>query len=1310
MKLDGVAVPDESIVDEAVLAKNVLTNIKGVSPYQAVFGRQVNMLLDMEPASATALEDGEDGIAGVSRHVARLRHAAVNSIVQATTLDKLNRSLQSKTRMAGERLELKLGDSIDFYRDPPNKDVSGWRGPCVVTDITSISEGQVGFKWQGRNMTARVGDIRKALVLWSTFLLSHQGDAVQAPLEAMSDFVESMDPGVLMIGYIQHQRHVRSSSGSQWRLTAASLKHPELVKAVFHVAVQILGLHRCHAARLGNQVKHLTGIPSCGMSVLYWWRSGRRGEPHWMQHDASKSIDLVHEFGNDWVRQNIVQFLLTDDPEIDDMMHDISAVEPEPDRTEGHTSENRMFGVGPSPTSARTDSLSRDEPDGDDSTGGQKHARSEASSGNPAPTSRPRTGPSAPTEPGANQPQQDPPLGVPTFSMDDDDSIGMDTNSQESEDDEMDVAGSTSSYLTQPLDSNSEYLDTVSQMVQPPDAEYFISGGIGDFVPYTVDEQQSVQLEAHGVFEEHLLAYTGHSGGLDQDKVSCWAVGGSEPKAVIEKDLPMLSPSELEKYKPEVNAACLSELREWIRLCGLTRRPRRTANNIVDMRWVIKWKMIDGKRAVRCRMAARGFKDKMKADVDTYSGTASRWGQRAVTATAAMYKYRLWMLDVPKAFLRGLSFEQLSAATGERQLSMQLDLPKGSIPLLRMLPNFEDFDPALEVLETEKPVIGSTVAPKAFSMKLDTVLREAHLVPTQAQPMIYVRHVGRELEQMVSTHVDDLKGCDPPDGRVHNELIKVLEKHFGPLKDRRYGKLEHCGVQHEQSEDYSTVDTTMDHYLEQLRPIVHPNLGIKSPEETVDDTVHAQFMSLRGGVAWTTLCRVDSLVYVGYLQRCCDSGKPPRYRDVKDLNKLLKWLKRTRSRIRYRHLGGDPVIRIIGDSAFKAAEPDCLALRGLIAGIGNVNGTVFNAIDFWSRKQTRVCRSTFAAECHNLSEAAEEGMLLAGFWQEVFYGATSSANLSSMLERCALQTPIHLYIDAMSVFTAIRNESHKCPTEQQMLYEIKALRQHLLDGRIDLLTWIDTRDMLADALTKGKVPREALLYALWHGTWAIKHQEKVQSFPLSRPSRAMYFPAAERREHYEMPRIRAIARRSVPAPAPESRAWISIMATMYATYRPDKLAQVGSLLDKYMGQELQWLDALMEKYEPESKEELSVKAEPSADPLGLCTAAGYAYNTGQEETTQPPWRQKGAESGLGPAPATKSETGLAPAAAAAGRSRKTATGLVPAAAARDTSSDQCRVCGAAGHWGNECPTVVPWRNKSIAKKAAEPPRKRRRTG
>ena len=125
----------------------------------------------------------------------------------------------------------------------------------------------------------------------------------------MYDFVESMDPGLLVIGYLMDK--------GQWRLTASSRKHPSLLLAVFSVAVNILGLHGCHAARLCHQMKFLSCIPGAGMSVLYWWRAGRRGEHCWMQRDASKHLDLVAELGDRWIKHNVVQFMLSDDPDLD---------------------------------------------------------------------------------------------------------------------------------------------------------------------------------------------------------------------------------------------------------------------------------------------------------------------------------------------------------------------------------------------------------------------------------------------------------------------------------------------------------------------------------------------------------------------------------------------------------------------------------------------------------------------------------------------------------------------------------------------------------------------------------------------------------------------------------------------------------------------------------------------------------------------------------------------------------------------------------------------------------------------------------
>ena len=63
--------------------------------------------------------------------------------------------------------------------------------------------------------------------------------------------------------------------------------------------------------------------------------------------------------------------------------------------------------------------------------------------------------------------------------------------------------------------------------------------------------------------------------------------------------------------------------------------------------------------------------------LDTFAGTASRYGQRAVNIVAATKRWLLWSLDVSQAFLKGLTFEEVSKMTGTPLRSVQLTLPKG---------------------------------------------------------------------------------------------------------------------------------------------------------------------------------------------------------------------------------------------------------------------------------------------------------------------------------------------------------------------------------------------------------------------------------------------------------------------------------------------------------------------------------------------------------------------------------------------------------------------------------------------------------
>jgi hypothetical protein len=93
-------------------------------------------------------------------------------------------------------------------------------------------------------------------------------------------------------------------------------------------------------------------------------------------------------------------------------------------------------------------------------------------------------------------------------------------------------------------------------------------------------------------------------------------LAGHSKKAVIETDTDLLTPEEYRKHAREVAAAMHEELRIWIQHQCFTRRPRKGARNILDVRWVGKWKKVKSSadpnklnRIIRMRMTLRGFKD-----------------------------------------------------------------------------------------------------------------------------------------------------------------------------------------------------------------------------------------------------------------------------------------------------------------------------------------------------------------------------------------------------------------------------------------------------------------------------------------------------------------------------------------------------------------------------------------------------------------------------------------------------------------------------------------------------------------------------
>eukprot|EP00971_Amphidinium_carterae_P052559 1034415-Amphidinium_carterae.1 len=110
--------------------------------------------------------------------------------------------------------------------------------------------------------------------------------------------------------------------------------------------------------------------------------------------------------------------------------------------------------------------------------------------------------------------------------------------------------------------------------------------------------------------------------------------------AAVEKTFDNLSEADMIEHQDRLVEAKLKEWRSLFELGCFRRLPRTSARNLLDGKWVLRWKedksSPDG-RKLKARITLRGFKE-WHTDFATFAGTATRLAQRMVAMIAALSK------------------------------------------------------------------------------------------------------------------------------------------------------------------------------------------------------------------------------------------------------------------------------------------------------------------------------------------------------------------------------------------------------------------------------------------------------------------------------------------------------------------------------------------------------------------------------------------------------------------------------------------------------------------------------------------------
>ena len=156
----------------------------------------------------------------------------------------------------------------------------------------------------------------------------------------------------------------------------------------------------------------------------------------------------------------------------------------------------------------------------------------------------------------------------------------------------------------------------------------------------------------------------------------------------------------------------------------------------------------------------------------------------------------------------------------------------------------------------------------------------------------------------------------------------------------------------------------------------------------------------------------------------------------------------------------------VSDSFFSAEDAKGLVMRGCILLLVEDRdssseraaapcGRVL-VVDWFSRKQPHVCRSTFAAELHAVLDGVNQAIIVQSLLTELRVGCQTASQLCSLQDSGRLEPKLHVCVDAKSVWDADRADIVAVPADKHLYIHVLKMREFISDGVVD--KWWDDGD------------------------------------------------------------------------------------------------------------------------------------------------------------------------------------------------------------------------------------------------------------